>query len=247
MSVRYSLFSLLILVTLASGCAEGPFWRAGQYSPWGRNQWTEEEKLADTLFKKKRILDEKVADVQSLSPTQSDHVAQELTKSVQNDPILLIRLHAVKLLGRLSSSSAGEGLQLAAKDHRSDVRLAAIRAVEKHSDEIAVPVLQGMLGSDTNIDVRLEATKALGKFPGRKTIEILSQALVDPDPALQRRATESLGKVTGEDIGPNIRLWQQYVNQYLPETNPANPLNDAMGRSKSSDIADGSDDQSFIR
>jgi hypothetical protein len=50
-----------------SGCAEGPLWRAGQYNPWVRSQWAEEEKIADTLFTRKRRMENVVAQATNAS------------------------------------------------------------------------------------------------------------------------------------------------------------------------------------
>jgi hypothetical protein len=36
-------------------------------------------------------------------------------------------------------------------------------------------------------------------------------ALDDPDPALQRRAVESLRQVTGRDFGNDVVAWRTYV------------------------------------
>ena len=41
---------LLALIGATVGCAEGPLWRLGQLSPWAREKWAAEEKIADTLF-----------------------------------------------------------------------------------------------------------------------------------------------------------------------------------------------------
>jgi hypothetical protein len=38
-------------------------------------------------------------------------------------------------------------------------------------------------------------------------------ALNDSDPALQLRATESLQAATGENLGSDIRAWQEYVRK----------------------------------
>lgn len=224
MSCKSPLILLLFALTALSGCAEGTFWKMGQYSPWAREQWSEEEKIADTLFKRKRELNARVEQVSGMAATSQEPVAKELLQVIQQDPVLLIRLHAVKLLGNLSCPSAYSGLEQASRDGTSDVRIAAIRSVESLSGEIAIPILQNILGSDTNIDVRLAATRALGNFPGERTIRVLTTALRDNDPALQVRATESLERVTGESLGPDVLAWQQYVDQYLQdsaETNPA--------------------------
>jgi HEAT repeat protein len=205
--------AILIAGVCFTGCAEGPFWRSGKYAPWVRNQWAEEERLADTLFERRRQMNELAATAKTGSPDSRQAAASRLTDVVMKDPVLLLRLHAVGLLGQLDCPTAVEGLKRASTDPDADVRMAAVKAWASMRGEIAIGQLQEMVGSDTNIDVRLAATRALGNFSGQQAIAALSLALQDNDPALQVRATESLARITGESIGPDVRAWQNYVAQ----------------------------------
>jgi len=205
------IFIMVGVVYQLSGCAEGPLWRAGQYNPWVRSQWAEEEKIADTLFTRKRRMENVVAQATNGSIDVQEEAALALSDIIFRDKVLLMRLHAVKLLGRLNSPTSIETLAKASKDNDKDIRLAAITAWKMVSPDSAVPQLQEIIGSDTDIDVRLAATEALGNFPGRSSVEALALSLNDRDPALQVRAAESLQRVTGEPLGRNIVAWQEYV------------------------------------
>lgn len=211
---RNQLLNTLCLVTifsLFSGCAEGPLWRMGKYTPWAKNKWAEEEKIADTLFTKKKNMSAMV-DQASLGPIErQQEAAAKLANVANRDPVLLLRLHAVDQLGRLTCPAAIDALANAAQDRNSDVRLAAIKAFQGLPADKAIPNLQRMVGSDTDIDVRLAATRALGQFSGRRAVEAIGLALNDADPALQLRAAESLQAVTGEPLGRNVQAWQDYV------------------------------------
>lgn len=186
---------------LISGCAEGPLWQSGKYSPWARNRWAEEEKIADTLFTRKQRMTESVESVLNAPVEQQQKVAQEISEIVHRDPVLLLRLHGVKLSGRLNCPAAIQTLEDASRDYNTDIRVAAIKAWEQLPSDLAIPQLQEIIGSDTNVDVRLAATRALGNFSGVKAVQALSLALNDADPALQVRAAESLQKATGESFG----------------------------------------------
>ncbi len=203
----------LITIGLFMGCAEGPLWRMGKYTPWAQNQWAEEEKIANTLFAQKKEMTARVDAAIGAPVERQQEVASEMSEIASRNPVLLLRLHAVNQLGRLKCPAAGDALANAAQDSNSDVRLAAIKAFEKLPANTAIPNLQYMVGSDTNIDVRLAATRALGKFPGNQAISAIGLALNDSDPALQLRAAESLQAVTGESFGRDIPAWQQYVSQ----------------------------------
>ena len=203
----------LIAIGLFAGCAEGPLWRMGQYTPWAQNHWAEEEKIADTLFKQKKDMIAKVDSAVGAPVERQQEVAFELSEIASRDSVLLLRLHAVNQLGRLKCPAATDALANASQDSNFDVRLAAIRAFEKMPQNTAIPNLQRMIGSDTNIDVRLAATRALGKFKGNRAVSAIGLALNDSDPALQLRAAESLQAVTGESYGRDIPAWQQYVSR----------------------------------
>jgi hypothetical protein len=212
--IRFSF--LILMLTALVGCAEGPLWQSGKLSPWARNQWAEEAKIADTLFERKQRMTASVESVLNAPIEQRQKVAEEISEIVHRDPILLLRLHGVRMLPQLNCPASQSTLEDASRDHNTDIRIAAVKAWESMPSDAAVSQLQEMIGSDTNVDVRLAATRALSSFSGRKAVQALSLALNDPDPALQLRAAESLTKNTGESFGRDIRAWQDYVKQFAP-------------------------------
>ena len=210
------LFLAIIVIFSLPGCAEGPLWQAGKYVPWARNQWAEEEQIANTIFTRKNQMNELVSTAINGTIEQKESAAKSLADTIQRDPILLMRLHAVKLLGQINCPAATQALISASKDHNSDVRIAAVQSWAKMPGEVAISQLQEIIGSDTDIDVRLAATRALGNYQGKLAVQALSLALDDRDPALQARATESLQRATGESLGRDVKAWRQFVNQSLP-------------------------------
>ena len=132
-----------------------------------------------------------------------------------------MRLHAVKLLGNLNCPASVAALRDAAGDPDADVRIAAVKSWEKFPGNVAVTELQGIIQADTDTDVRMAATRSLGSFTGANAVQALSFALTDNDPALQVRATESLARVTGESIGPDVARWQDYVERLVPSEAPS--------------------------
>lgn len=202
----------MTLILLGSGCAEGPLWRSGKYVPWVQSQWAEEEKIADTLFSRKRRLTELAQQAANGPIEQQQQAAKTLREATQRRNPLLLRLHAVDLLGRINCPESLDALEQLSTARVSDIRLAAVNAWKNMPSEHAIPQLQRILGSDTDVDVRLAATRALSNFSGQQAVSAISLALADPDPALQLRAAESLEQVTGEQFGNNIVAWQNYVN-----------------------------------
>ena len=206
-----SCFAAASFTALFTGCAEGPLWQVGHYSPWARDKWAAEEQIADTLFARKNEMNGWVETAVNGSYEQKEAAAEKLFQTLHQDKILLLRLHAVKLLGQLDSPKAIETLKSASRDAMPDVRIASIQSWSRMPSEVAVPQLQDIILSDTNIDVRLAATRALSNFTGSQTVQALASALNDSDPAIQVRATESLAAVTGESIGRDVSAWQDYV------------------------------------
>ena len=148
------------------------------------------------------------------SPAEQQKAAEILAQHLTNNPTLLIRIEAARLLGELQGEVAEGALQLAARDPESDVRMAAVAALKKRKDALALQTLQQMIGSDTDLDVRLAATRALGEFSGSSAAQALSLALADPDPALQARAVDALRASTGKKFDGNVRAWKDYLASF---------------------------------
>jgi hypothetical protein len=225
LTIRQLSFLFALAITICSlGCAEGPFWRAGKMTPWAQKQWAAEEQIADSLFARKRKMTESVDAAIGGPLEDQQRVAQELAEVLYRDHVLLLRIHSVKLLGQLDCPAAVKALVDASQDHTSDIRIEAIKAWGNLPPDTAIPHLQQMIGSDTDIDVRLAATRTLGNFSGQKAVSAIALALDDRNPALQLRAAESLGRVTGEQFGRDISAWQQYVQNTTPDQMRPNDL-----------------------
>ena len=108
--IRHNIAIIFALITigLLTGCAEGPLWRMGKYTPWAQNQWAEEEKIANTLFAQKKDMTVKVDAAVGAPVEQQQEVAFELSEIASRNSVLLLRLHAVNQLGRLKSPAAVE-------------------------------------------------------------------------------------------------------------------------------------------
>ena len=213
---------LLLLATsciLTTGCAEGPLWQTGYFVPWAKNQWKEENQLAATLQSRQQELDQMVQ--QANSDSQMEQAANRLGEISSRDSVLLIRLHAVSLLGQINHPTALAHLKTASTDPDSRIRIAAIGALSQLPSEIAIPQLQEVIGSDTDVDVRLSATKALGNFSNPAAASALSIALSDNNPAIQYRAMESLKTITGQKLGTDVVAWHNYLGT-LNRTTTAN-------------------------
>ena len=155
-----------------------------------------------------------VASVAGSSVESQQEVAKKLSEVILRDPILLLRLHAIKLITSLDCPKTAETLLIAANDPSSDIRIATVKALERIPGEESIFQLQEILANDTDDDVRIAATRALGNFQGQTSVRALALALEDRNPALQISATESLMRTTGQQtLGRDVGAWQNYVRQ----------------------------------
>jgi HEAT repeat protein len=214
--------SLLIGVAIL-GCTKGPFWRTGYLAPWARQQWADEERVAASFLTRRAEMQDLVQAAKRGSPSDQLGAAEQLAQVAQNDPIILVRAEAVRLLGELDHPTAHQALAQAAQDARSEIRLAAVHACAASQSPESVPVLQQVIGADTDIDIRLAATRALQHHRGPQVVQALGLALEDSDPALQIRAVEALRIVTGERLGDDISAWRQFVRSTAPRPDAEPP------------------------
>ena len=227
-NARSWLWLCIALIPATAGCADGPLWRLGYLNPWVVKRWHEEEELLATLSERRGRIASIRESLHKMTPLESDRAVDYLRETVINEPVLLTRLDAIETLGMIPAPRAGEALQGFLKDPDAQVRLAATHAFETRPPAEAIPALRGVLESENDVDIRLAATRHLGRFrEDRAAIDALGVALSDPEPAMQFRAMESLKKVTGRDYGFNARLWQAYLNGEQPDE-PASSVADTI-------------------
>jgi HEAT repeat protein len=235
-TVRFPIWRLYLVVTIlggaifSGGCAEGPLWRTGHYAPWARKKWEQEEAFADTLFKKKRVISEIASRGEAGGLKEKNAAAEELAEYALKDPIILVRIQAVRQLGNLNCPSSHDVLRQAGRDPEPQVRMTAVDSWRRMPTEIAVPALHQILNSDNNIDVRLAATKGLGDHSGSAAIGALRVALSDSDPAIRKRGMQAMARSSGEKYGEDLKAWRQYADQILGNREQLAEENSAMRR-----------------
>ena len=91
---------------------------------------------------------------------------------LQKDPDMQLRIKITALLGSRRSPDVTRALVGALKDQEPDVRLAALRAIEKIGDYSVAPALAGGPLKDQEESVRLQALKTLNALQERRLAEI---------------------------------------------------------------------------
>ncbi len=180
-------------------------------TPWVQKKWAEEEQYIASLYGRRRQLRNLASRAGSMPPAEQERVSQELATLFRDDPVVLLRIEVVRTLAKLPTPTATNTLRAALKDENADIRIAAANAWAGRQVPDAAATLQEVIQSDSDIDVQLAATKALGSFRGPEAMQALSIALDESDPALQSRAIESLREVTGRDYGNDVTAWRDFA------------------------------------
>ncbi len=202
----------LLLASFLSGCVDGPLDTQISMNPFSRGG-PEEKQYGPTPGQRMSELRDLGSRADRLSSAEQEQRASDLVRRLQNEADPLMRERIVETLGAFKTRSAADGLRQAVNDGDRHVRIAAVKAWEQQATRESVNVLAETLGSDTDIDVRLAATRALGGFQDPAAIRALGVTLEDPssDPALQYRAIESLRSASGRDYGNDLQAWRQFA------------------------------------
>ena len=149
-------------------------------------------------------------------PAQLEGESQDLTTVLRKEDDPLIRAEILRALAAYPTASAAKMLTAGLKDTDQGVRIACCEAWAKRKGHEATRLLSETLTSDTDIDVRLAAARALGDTGDPAATASLAQALENPDPAMQYRAVQSLKKVTGKNYGDSVAVWRDYLKGNSP-------------------------------
>jgi HEAT repeat protein len=194
--------SIQIGVLMLAGCAPG----AGRSAM--RFPWQTQPTVAGVKTPQQRIEELKtLADTSDLPPETTAKLIKEIR--TEQDP--LVRLHIVRVLAKLPDPSASAVLHAGLEDPENSVRIACCEAWGVRGGPEAVTELTTVLHAESNVDVRMAAAKALGATGEATAAQPLAEVLADNDPAIQRRAIESLKSVSGKDYGYDVPAWRQYA------------------------------------
>ena len=150
------------------------------------------------------------------SPAEQERVSGDLAKQIQDEQDPMIRREIVRTLGHFNTASSSAVLQAATADADSGVRIAACGAWGRRGGPEAAERLTGLLTSDTNLDVRLAAARAIGETHEKSAVQPLAEALSDGDPAIQYRVVGALKQISGKDYGNDVNLWKAYARGENP-------------------------------
>jgi HEAT repeat protein len=204
-----------VLLLAALGCSQ----QTRKNFAW---PWTPEvDDAVGITTPAKRLADMQAAaaNVNKQSPAEQERVTADLAKQIQEEQDPMIRRYIVITLGHYKTAAATAVLQAAVADADSTVRIAACEAWGRRGGPEAAERLTGLLTSDTNLDVRLTAARAIGQTKEKTALQPLAEALTDADPAIQYCVVGALKQISGKDYGNDPNLWRAYARG----ENPAPP------------------------
>ncbi len=165
-------------------------------------------KTADQQIQELKGLAAKAAQA---SPDGRQRVANELSQHLQHEEDPMVRVELIRTLAVYPTPQSAAMLTAGLSDADPAVRIACCNVWGRTKGKDAIKELGRVLGSDTNVDVRLAAARALGQTGDPAAVAPLGDALADSDPAIQFRTIESLKKISGRDYGSDTRAWQQFA------------------------------------
>jgi HEAT repeat protein/small nuclear ribonucleoprotein (snRNP)-like protein len=202
-------------------------------------------KFSDLIISMLKDEDAEVrADAAFMLGRMREHKAIRNLKTLLYDKRSFVRAQAADALCRIGGGEALQHLANASQDANLNVRENAAYALGETGDSLAVQPLISLL-HDKMTSVRIAAISALGQIKDPRAIPSLYSMLKDEDPQVREAVEISLKKhtdiptliesldnkktivkenvlyllwlMTGQDIGMDIRLWQEwYKNSQTP-------------------------------
>lgn len=202
---------ICLLLLCVAGCASsGKKW----YDPFGllKTNENEEPKIKVTTSAERiKILRNLAKIASSMQPAEQERATDELCLALPKEEDILVRAQMLRTIALFPSPRAEAMLKAGLRDADQDVRVACCDAWGSRGGSEANRMLCETLTSDTDLDVRLAAARALGVLKDSQSVPALTLALDDQNPAIQYRAMQSLKAVTGKNY-KTVKEWREYAH-----------------------------------
>jgi len=195
---------MLIAALLPCGACSMPSWLAPNLTARKRDQ-------ANTPLVQVQELQDLAKAAPKRSAEEQAFLAGQLASNMENEADPVVREQILRTAATVVTPKSDEMLRAAMEDTDAEMRITACELWGARGGEEAVERLSHALSNDTDLDVRMAAARALGETENPAATPALGTALEDPNPAMQYRAVESLKRVTGEDLGNDVKTWVAFV------------------------------------
>ncbi len=225
----WSVLTGLIIGLMTTGCTStGSGWAWKNPFPTGSTAVTSTNTLTARIREAQVAADE-AAD---LSGAEKSQVSGRLVQAYREESHPAARKAIVEALGSYRTPTAMEGLRAALQDADRDVRIAACESLARWAAPESYQLLAQTARSETDVDVRLAATRLLGGIEDPTAVGALRSALEDSDPAVQYVAMQALKQTTGQDLGNDLGEWKRIAREFAPSDGPngGSPADRALWR-----------------
>jgi HEAT repeat protein len=206
---------LAVVLSIVSGCASGIGTTASSFLL--RVRESKDPNLRHLAYAK--LADPNCYD----SDEQKVEAASELAGRLasRKEP-LVTRAVICRTLGELRRPEGREALRKACDEPEPIVRAAACRALGKIGDPDDALLLARVMSADSDSDCRVAAIEGLGsmKASDPRILVVLVDGMENPDPGIRLASYQSLQRITGRDLGPEVEPWRNLV-QAAPTADPA--------------------------
>ncbi len=160
-----------------------------------------------------RALDELRSNAPYYAAVEHTQITGELSKLYYRLRQPYLKQAVLQTLAVFPGPQAEQTLSDGLSDAAPVVRIAACRAWASRGGSAAAAALRTAFTQEDNLDVRLQAARALGQLGGEQAVETLALGLDDPDPAIQYRSMLALNKATGFGIRPDVIAWRERLQR----------------------------------
>lgn len=143
-------------------------------------------------------------------------MCEELAQQIRTEPDPIVRRAIQESIAKFDAPLASAVLIAGLSDADRDVRTACCRLLGSRKDPQAVPSLSRIVGAEPDMEVRMAAIDALGKYDSNEAVVALSAAIKDRDPALQYAGVKAMKTASGKDLGNDVEAWRQYAATLTP-------------------------------
>ncbi len=208
---RFSPFFTVALAITAvglTGCQDGPMYALKTVNPYYvLNEWKADEAYGVTDHQRMSQLADLADSIHEMSAEEQKTWFEHLKNIGETDPSPEMRRLVVRAARNLDGTMAMPLIETGLDDDSMKVRMEACRSLGVRGGDQEARLLAATLGTETNLDVKQAAIRALGEHQNATAIDSLRVALNDRNPATRTLAVESLRGSTGKDYGDDPEVW----------------------------------------
>ncbi len=213
---------LLVAAACLAGCATGVGTTASSFL--NRVRESPDPNLRHQAYA--RLADPNCYDNEEQQIEAARELSQRLDK--KSEP-LVTRAVICRTLGELGRPEARDALGRACDDPEPIIRAAACRALGRIGSPDDALLLARVMSADSNSDCRIAAIEGLGTLKAKdpRIALVLVDGMENPDPAVRLASYQSLQRITGKDLGPEVAAWRASIQPVAEATNAAQSVDPA--------------------